>query len=113
MFFPKKYGDPVIRNVGGRVTPATLQTMGMLGEIAQREGGLRWAFIWSFFTTPTAGLLTSKGNPTRLSSYFGIGQEDLPAKAVTDPHAAVAVDVATRKRDPCPACELAGVWTRL
>jgi hypothetical protein len=58
-------------------------------------------------------LLTSKGNPTRLSSYFGIGQEDFPAKAVTDPHAAVAVDVATRKRDPCPACELAGVWTRL
>jgi carbonic anhydrase len=29
----------VIRNVGGRITPATLETLGMLGEIAQREGG--------------------------------------------------------------------------
>jgi carbonic anhydrase len=30
-----------------------------------------------------------------LASYFGIGQEGLLAKAVTDPHAAVAADVAT------------------
>ena len=29
----------VIRNVGGRITPATLETMGMLGRIAQGEGG--------------------------------------------------------------------------
>jgi len=58
------------------------------------------AFIWSFFNTPNAGLLTSKGTPTRLSSYFGIGQEGLLAKAVTDPHAAVAVDVATLKAIP-------------
>ena len=54
----------VIRNVGGRITPATLETMGMLGRIAQGKEALPRAFIWSFFTTPTAGLLTSKGNPT-------------------------------------------------
>src|SRR5438874_11754149 len=35
-----KLGEAVvIRNVGGRITPATLQTMGMLGRIAQAEGG--------------------------------------------------------------------------
>ena len=51
-------------------------------------------------------MLTSKGNPTRLSSYFGIGQEDLPAKGVTDPHAAVAVDVAALKANP----SLPGNW---
>ena len=35
-----------------------------------------------------------------LASYFGIGQEELMAKAVSDPHAAVAVDVATLKAIP-------------
>src|SRR2546421_9124234 len=35
-----KLGEAVvIRNVGGRITPATLQTMGMLGRGAQGEGG--------------------------------------------------------------------------
>ena len=29
----------VIRNIGGRVTPTTLQTIGMLGRVAQAEGG--------------------------------------------------------------------------
>src|SRR5260370_38389256 len=29
----------VIRNVGGRITPGTLQTMGMLNRVAQGEGG--------------------------------------------------------------------------
>ena len=35
-----------------------------------------------------------------LASYFGIGKEDLLAKAITDPHAAVAVDVATLQALP-------------
>src|SRR5215467_10577395 len=34
----------VIRNVGGRITPATLETMAMLGRIAQGEGGLTAGF---------------------------------------------------------------------
>ena len=54
-----------------------------------------------------------EGSPDMLAGYFGIGEEGLAAKAVTDSHAAVAVDVATRKRDPRPARELAGFWTRL
>ncbi|GHO99829.1 hypothetical protein KSF_098770 [Reticulibacter mediterranei] len=48
-----------------------------------------------------------------LASYFGIGTEGLSPKAITDPRAAVAVDVAARKRDPCPAWELADFWTYL
>ena len=41
--------------------------------------------------------------PLLLASYFGIGKEGLLAKAIDSPQAAVAVDVAARKRDPpCP-----------
>jgi carbonic anhydrase len=41
-----------------------------------------------------------------LANYFGIGNEGLAAKAVTDPHAAVAVDVAALKATPA----LPGNW---
>jgi carbonic anhydrase len=37
-----------------------------------------------------------------LASYFGIDKTELQAKAVTDPWAAVAVDVAAFKANPLP-----------
>ena len=46
------------------------------------------------------GIARLEGNPDMLASYFGIGKEGLKAKAVTDPHTAVAVDVATLKAIP-------------
>lgn len=38
--------------------------------------------------------------PDPLAAYFGIAKEELEAKAVTDPWASVAVDVAALKRVP-------------
>jgi carbonic anhydrase len=38
--------------------------------------------------------------PTLRASYFGVGKEELKAKAVGDPRAAVAVDVAALKVNP-------------
>ncbi len=88
----------VIRNVGGRITPATLQTMGMLGRIAQAGGGIpAGEFHLIVLQHTQCGITRLEGNPEMLASYFGIGQEGLKAKAVTDPHAAVAVDVAALK----------------
>jgi carbonic anhydrase len=40
------------------------------------------------------------GQPELLTSTFGIDKADLPAKAVSDPRAAVAVDVAAIKDNP-------------
>jgi carbonic anhydrase len=37
-----------------------------------------------------------------LASYFGIDKAELQAKAVTDPRAAVAVDVTAFKANPLP-----------
>ena len=78
----------VIRNVGGRVTPATLQTIGMLGEIAQVGGGPPTGFHLVVLQHTQCGITRLEGDPDMLASYFGIGKEGLKAKAVTDPHAA-------------------------
>ena len=99
--FGLKLGEAiVIRNVGGRITPATLETMGMLGRIAQGEGGPPAGFHLVVLHHTQCGIAHLERHPDMLASYFGIGQEDLLAKAVTDPHAAVAVDVATLKAIP-------------
>jgi carbonic anhydrase len=103
-----KLGEAVvIRNVGGRITPGTLQTIGMLGRVAQGEGGNpSGEFHLVVLQHTQCGIAHLEGNPDMLASYFGIGKEGLKAKAVTDPHAAVAVDVAALKANPV----LPGNW---
>lgn len=91
----------MIRNVGGRITPATLQTIGMLSRIAQGEGGNpAGPFHLIVLQHTQCGITRLEGNPDLLASYFGIGHEGLAIKAITDPHAAVAVDVAALKANP-------------
>lgn len=97
----------VIRNIGGRVTPATLQMIGMLGAIAQEEGinpGKGFNLIVFHHTDCGITRLTEK--PALLASYFGTGQAELETKAVTEPHAAVTGDVAALKANPA----LPGEW---
>jgi carbonic anhydrase len=91
----------VIRNIGGRITPATLQTMATLRAIAQAEGaapGPGWNLIVLQHTD--CGITRLGGQPELLATTFGIDEADLPAKAVSDPRAAVAVDVAAIKDNP-------------
>jgi carbonic anhydrase len=94
----------VIRNVGGRITPGTLQTVGMLNRIAQVGGGNPAGEFHLIVLQHThCGITRLDQDPDMLANYFGTGQEGVKAKTVTDPHAAVAVDVAARKREPRPA----------
>ena len=94
----------VIRNVGGRITPATLQTVGMLNRIAQVGGGNPAGEFHLIVLQHThCGITRLDQDPDMLANYFGTGQEGVKAKAVDSPHAAVAVDVAARKREPRPA----------
>ena len=99
----------VLRNIGGRITPGTLQLMALLGRIGQVAGenpggGEEFHLIVLHHTD--CGIKRLAGNPEMLADYFGIDQEGLPAKAVTDPRAAVAVDVAALKAIPA----LPGEW---
>ena len=91
----------VIRNIGGRITPATLDTMGMLGRIAQIGGGPPAGEFHLIVLQHThCGITRLDQDPDMLASYFDIDKESLPAKAITDPRAAVAVDVAVLKSIP-------------
>jgi carbonic anhydrase len=78
----------VIRNIGGRITPGLLEQLGMLGRIGQVAG-----------EAPARGgefhlIVLQHTDCGMLSHYFQIHEEELKAKAVTDPRAAVAGDVA-------------------
>ena len=91
----------VIRNVGGRITPATLQTMAMLRIVAKASGGEigpGWNLIVLHHTD--CGINCLVHSPELLSKYFGVAPEELEAMAITDPHKAVAVDVAALKANP-------------
>ncbi len=99
----------VLRNIGGRITPGTLQMMALLGRIGEvagvnAGGGDQFNLIVLHHTD--CGIKRLAGNPELLADYFGIDQDGLQAKAVTDPRAAVAVDVATLKANPA----LPGEW---
>jgi carbonic anhydrase len=90
----------VLRNIGGRVTPATLQMMALLGRIGQVAGenpGGGAEFHLIVLQHTDCGIKRLADIPDLLADYFGIDQAGLPAKAVTDPRAAVAVDVAALK----------------
>src|SRR5438045_7249003 len=57
----------VIRNVGGRITPGTLQTMGMLGRIAQAEGAnLGGEFHLILLQHTHCGIAHLEGTPAML-----------------------------------------------
>jgi carbonic anhydrase len=97
----------VIRNIGGRITPGTLQTMGMLNRVAQEAGNIpAGAFHIIILQHTQCGIAHLEGNPDMLANYFGISKEGLKAKAITDPRAAVAVDIAALKAIPA----LPGGW---
>ena len=88
----------VIRNVGGRITPATLEIMAMLRMVAKASGGELgpgWNLIVLHHTD--CGINCLAHSPEVLAKHFGVNPVDLDALAVTDPYKAVAVDVAVLK----------------
>jgi len=99
----------VIRNIGGRITPGLLEELGMLGRIGQVAeeapgGGGEFHLIVLHHTD--CGITRLVGNPAMLTHYFQIQEEELKAKAVADPRAAVVVDVASLRAIPA----LPGQW---
>ena len=105
-----KLGEAVvIRNIGGRIAPGLLEQLGLLGRIGQVAeeipgGGGEFHLIVLHHTD--CGITRLAGDPAMLMHYFQIKEGELKAKAVTDPRAAVAVDVALLRRVPA----LPGDW---
>lgn len=86
---------------GGRWTPGALQTTATLRAIAEAEGATPGPGRNLIVLQHTdCGITRLDGQPDLVAGTFGIDAADLPAKAVGDPRAAVAVDVAEIKANP-------------
>jgi carbonic anhydrase len=85
----------VIRNAGGRITPATLRTMPMLGKVGQAHQASRHPGDWNLVILQhtDCGMTDLAAFPELLAEYFEIPAHELEAKAVSDPFASVQVDV--------------------
>ncbi|UQX87092.1 hypothetical protein M6D93_12345 [Jatrophihabitans telluris] len=90
-----------IRNVGGRITPDTLDELAMLRAVTQAAGGdigPGWEFVVLHHTD--CGITRLQNKPELLAAYFNVNATHLPDKAVGDPKAAVVGDVAVLRADP-------------
>jgi carbonic anhydrase len=93
----------VIRNIGGRVTPGLLEQLGLLGRIGEVAGeipGGGGEFHIIVLHHTDCGMTRLVDNPTMLAHYFQIQERELKTKAVADPRAAVAADVASLRAIP-------------
>ena len=104
-----KPGEAVVmRNIGGRITPALLEELGLLGRIGEVAGatpGGGGEFHIIVIQHTDCGITRLASDPDRLSHYFQIQAGELKTKAVTDPRAAVAVDVAALRAIPALPAE--------
>ena len=85
----------IIRNVGGRITPATPRTMAMLAKVGQANASTHRPGDWNLVILhhTDCGMTDLAPFPDLLAGYFEIPQEDLGAKSVSDPVGSVKVDV--------------------
>jgi len=93
----------VIRNIGGRITPVLLEELGLLarvGQITQKVPGGGGEFHLIVLQHTDCGITRLEGDPAKLAHYFQIPEEEVKTKAVMDPRAAVAIDVALLRTIP-------------
>jgi carbonic anhydrase len=91
----------ILRNVGGRVTPGVVRELTMLATVTSVAGGVLgpgWNLVVLHHTD--CGMTDLAAFPDLLAEYFEIPADQLEAKAVSDPVASVAVDVAVLKDNP-------------
>lgn len=98
----------VLRNVGGRVAPGTVQLLRMLLQVPNVPPGVSTAtgenasspFHLIVLQHTDCGITRLASNIALMADYFGIPPAELPAKAILDPRAAVASDVAALRAIP-------------
>jgi carbonic anhydrase len=100
-----------IRNVGGRVTPAVRREVALLRKVTLAAGGdlgPGWELIVLHHTD--CGITRLADQPGLLAAFFEVDESHLAEKAVTDPRAAVALDVAAlRAEASVPGVSVSGL----
>ncbi|GAA2697647.1 carbonic anhydrase [Actinoplanes palleronii] len=94
----------IIRNVGGRVTPALFKTMKMLGQVGKANGGAPggdWNLIVLHHTD--CGMTDLAAFPDLLAEYFEIPADRLPDKSVSDPFGSARLDASLLASPDSPA----------
>jgi carbonic anhydrase len=84
----------IIRNVGGRVTPSTIDTLAMLRQVTRAMGtdlAAGWNLVVLHHTD--CGITRLDGVPQLLAQFFGIAPDELHERAIDDPRASVALDI--------------------
>ena len=91
-------GDAVVlRNIGGRITPAVVEQLGLLGrinEVLEKIPNAGGQFHLIVLHHTDCGISRLVGDPVRLAKFFQIEEKQLGSKMVSDPRLAVALDVA-------------------
>jgi carbonic anhydrase len=85
----------IIRNVGGRITPATLRTMAMLSKVGQANADTRVPGTWNLVILhhTDCGMTDLAAFPELLAEYFEVPGDGLEAKSVSDSTGSVRADV--------------------
>jgi len=90
----------VIRNVGGRITPATLQMLALLRRIPRPEGAGAVPNNLVILQHTDCGITRLERFPDLLADYFGIAVDQLETKTIANPRAAVSADIALLAATP-------------
>ena len=96
----------VLRNVGGRLTPGSLELLTMLLQVptgapsAPTGANAPSPFHLILLQHTDCGITRLASNTEMMADYFGIPPEELQAKVIEDPRAAVIADVAMLRAIP-------------
>ncbi len=86
----------IIRNIGGRINPAVMETLTLLPAVAKAVGqamGPGWNLVILHHTD--CGIIGCyKHAPDQLAKHLGVTRSQLECMEITDPDKAVAMDVA-------------------
>jgi carbonic anhydrase len=98
----------VVRAAGGRISPIVLQQLLFLQATGAAIGGADEPFELVLMQHTVCGIrhFTGPGEREVLAAFLGCSVDELEGKAVTDPHAAVRVDIANLAANPLIPDEL-------
>ena len=91
----------ILRNPGGRVTPCFIQNLAVLAVVAAVEG-IEPGFELIVMHHTDCGLSRLDGpeHAGLLAHYFGVGEEEISGKHVTDPYMSVQADLEVLRSNP-------------
>ncbi|MGA8744287.1 MAG: carbonic anhydrase [Solirubrobacterales bacterium] len=91
----------VLRNPGGRVTPSFIQNLAILAVVAAVEGlDPGFELIVMHHTDCGMSRLDGGEHAGLLAHYFGVEEEEIPVKHVSDPYKSVQADLEVLRSNP-------------